>query len=59
MCPPRSAIDFVVIGDFIDVFDTISLSVKIPEKEKLENSVQSSANRDCHGVPKENGGSNW
>ena len=42
MCPPRSAIDFVVIGDFIDVFDTISLSVKIPEKEKLENSVQSS-----------------
>jgi hypothetical protein len=26
-CPPRFAIDFVVIGDFIDVFefDTISL----------------------------------
>ena len=42
--PPRFAIDFVVIGDFIDVFefDTISLWVKIPEKEKLENPVQSS-----------------
>ena len=42
MYSPRSAIDFVVIEDFIDVFDTISLWVKIPEKEKLENPVQSS-----------------